>query len=166
MMIRDNSRPGRLGPGRDRPRAAGRWFARVAVPLALAAGPLACAPAEARKSVVPARGEVSFEGRPVARALVVFHPTDDPVPNALDPRAVVEPDGTFAVSTHDARDGAPPGRYAVTVHDLKAGPTPDGGPPSPAVGRLPARYADPARSGLAAEVRPAAPNSFSFRLTR
>ena len=155
---------------RDIPRAARRRAAGFAAALALAGGPVACGPAEVRKAVVPARGTVTYDGKPAAGALVVFHPVADPVPNDLDPRAIVEPDGTFAVSTHDARDGAPPGRYVVTVHDLKAGPaaSPEEGlpPPPPAPGRIPPRYADPARSGLTAEVRPAAPNSFAFPLAR
>ena len=149
-------------------RDAPRGRCRRAAWIALALAPIACAPAEARKPVAPARGVVLVEGKPAAGMLVVFHPTDDPVPNPLDPRAVVEADGTFAVSTHNARDGAPPGRYAVTIHDPAAGATAaeEGGAPAPKVARLPSRYANPATSGLEARVRPDADNSYTFRLTR
>lgn len=163
------------GPGSPRPRFSGtrdgRRPAWILGLLGLTLGPWACAPDRVLKPVVPARGEVTIDGKPGSGLLVVFHPTDDPVPNDLDPRAIVEPDGTFAVSTHNARDGAPPGHYRVTVHDPNAsGPSPEEGGPSAASSttrpRLPARYADPGRSGLEATVRPDSPNGFPFRLTR
>ncbi len=154
-----------------RPRPPSRLIRRWTLPSALllvaglAIGPLACAPSEPRKAVSPARGQVFLEGKPAAGALVVFHPVDDPTPNALDPRAVVERDGTFILSTHNAHDGAPPVRYAVTVHDVRNA-TEEGGPPAAASRRIPTRYANPTTSGLEAQVRAHPDNAFTFRLTR
>ena len=153
-------------PIRDKPRAARCQLACAAALVALTINAMACAPTETLKPVVPVQGTVAFDGKPAVGALVVFHPIHDPVPNALDPRAVVEADGTFALSTHYARDGAPPGRYAVTIHDLRVNSAPGEGPPVPAAKRLPPRYAEPTQSKLQADVRPDSPNAFPVPLTR
>ena len=127
---------------------------------------IACTSSEPLKPVFPARGQVFFDGKPAAGTLVVLHPLNDPTPNPLDPRAVVESDGTFVVSTHNAHDGAPPGRYALTVHNL----TPEsevGSKPLPAAGtRLPPRYANPQSSGLEVEIHPRTNDIPPLRLTR
>ncbi|MCU0963252.1 MAG: hypothetical protein MUF48_24430 [Pirellulaceae bacterium] len=104
-----------------------------------------------RVPVVPVEGALTFDGKPVPGALVVFHPTDaallDKVP---PPRATVREDGTFKLTTYTADDGAPVGAYQVTVEwrklvdkdgDVKAGPN-----------VLPERYTRPKTSGLVARV--------------
>jgi len=59
--------------------------------------------------VFPVSGKVFVGDVPAAQAHIAFHPLD-----AHDPR-VVEPDGTFRLSTRRAYDGIPAGEYAVTV---------------------------------------------------
>jgi len=165
LLVGDRPPPGSVkDPDDGKPRRSAPRFVLDLITLAIV--PLACGPSESLKPVFPARGQVFLEGKPAAGVLVVLHPIGDPTPNALDPRAVVEGDGTFVISTHYANDGAPPGQYAVTVHSLKSGPDSGGAPAAPGGDSIPARYADRRQSRLEAEILDR-PNIIPpFRLTR
>ncbi|HMP61246.1 MAG TPA: protein kinase [Gemmatales bacterium] len=63
-------------------------------------------------TMVHARGKVTFEGKPVAGAKIVFHPVAPTVPRAS---AITAEDGTFALTTFMKDDGAYPGKYVVTI---------------------------------------------------
>lgn len=65
----------------------------------------------------PVKGKVTMDGQPMSGATLLFYPTQDfPKGSAQQrPRAVVEDDGTFQVSTYANNDGA--GRR-VQGHDL------------------------------------------------
>ncbi|HEX4069989.1 MAG TPA: hypothetical protein VHX68_02425 [Planctomycetaceae bacterium] len=67
--------------------------------------------------VFPVKGKVMMDGQPMAGATVLFYPTQEFPKGAAQqrPRAVVEDDGTFQVSTYGTNDGAPAGEYKVTV---------------------------------------------------
>jgi hypothetical protein len=130
--------------------------------VVLLAALVCCSCSKKGKPLYPVRGKVFFEGKPAIKALVIFHPLDDPDPNALRPRAEVKEDGSFEVFSYTAGDGAPAGKYAVTVigrtKPLKS-PKP-GAQPKKRKGKvkpvtripLPARYADLKTSGLRVEV--------------
>src|SRR5262245_17492557 len=62
----------------------------------------------------PVRGKVLFDGQPAAGARIQFHPVT-PSERAKYPSAKVEADGSFALTTFENKDGAPPGEYLVTV---------------------------------------------------
>jgi hypothetical protein len=98
-------------------------------------------------AVFPVSGKVAVAGKPVASALVVFHPEGAPA-DAPRPRATTGPDGTFTVTFADGRTGAPAGTYRVTVEQWLASARSDEGPSN----RLPAKYAKPESSGLTATV--------------
>jgi serine/threonine-protein phosphatase CPPED1 len=104
-----------------------------------------------RKAVNPVRGKVFFEGTPTPNALVAFHlvnPDTKRFSRAGD--AMVEPDGTFALSTYTANDGAPTGEYAVTV--VWWNPLVDAeGKPGPNL--LPERYSKPETTPLRATIK-------------
>jgi hypothetical protein len=68
-----------------------------------------------RLPVFPAKGQIAFKGKPANGAFVVLHPKNAVGDNAVRPRAQVQEDGTFLLSTYDANDGAPVGEYKVTV---------------------------------------------------
>jgi hypothetical protein len=106
---------------------------------------------EKRKSVYPVHGKVLVAGKPAARALVVFHPLDDPDPNARCSTAEVAEDGTFTLSTYSAEDGAPAGKYAVTVVWPEATST-IGGDADMGKDKLGSRYSNAKTSGLTADV--------------
>ena len=104
---------------------------------------------EIRLPVFPVKGQISFNGKPAAGAFVVLHPKGNADPRLVPPRAIVDADGSFELSTYESQDGAAAGEYSLTVEwrklvkeggDFKAGPN-----------VLPARYSKPATSKL--EVR-------------
>ncbi len=97
--------------------------------------------------VYPLTGELQFEGQPAAGASIVLYPLDDSI--SARPRASVDDDGTFAVTTYEPGDGAPAGDYKVTVvwHRPVPGRQAEGDdPPPPNV--IPAEYADPGKTPL------------------
>ncbi len=90
-----------------------------------------CGNTTRKVAVYPVQGEVKFDGAPATGAFVVFHPKGTPDPEVPRPRAQVQSDGSFKLTTFDENDGAPSGEYAVTVEwrklvteggDVHAGP--------------------------------------------
>jgi len=69
-------------------------------------------------TVYDARGTLTINGVPVSNASLAFHRTDGTASTAC-PVAITRDDGTFAMTTYAAGDGAPPGEYVVTLlwHD-------------------------------------------------
>jgi hypothetical protein len=104
-----------------------------------------------RKPVHPVRGKVFFEGTPAPNAVVTFHLIEgDGKRFTRAGDAMAEADGSFALSTYAANDGAPAGEYAVTVVWWK--PLVDAtGKPGP--NQLPERYARPETTPLRATVK-------------
>jgi hypothetical protein len=131
----------------------------LALGVLCAASLACCSCSRGGKALHPVSGKVFVEGKPAAKALVVFHPLNDQGPEVVRPRAVVRRDGSFQVYTYVAGDGAPAGDYVVTVRGSKL-PPPVGPPttrrkkkkdvPGPEV---PVRYEDPATSKLHAHVK-------------
>jgi hypothetical protein len=68
-----------------------------------------------RLPVFPAKGQIAFKGKPANGAFVVLHPKKAVGVDVVRPRAQVQEDGTFLLSTYDANDGAPAGEYKVTL---------------------------------------------------
>jgi hypothetical protein len=95
-------------------------------------------------------GKVTFDGKPVPGAFVVFRGIGK---EPRQPRAdgYVEADGTYRLSTYTAFDGVPAGEYAITVELRKPLFTLEGkrGP-----NLLPAAYGDAARTPLRVTVKP------------
>lgn len=116
-----------------------RWWGAALV-MALVVG---CR--EAPTILVPVRGCVTLDEKPVPGAEVVLHPLFDGA--GWLPVATTEADGTFAAGTFLAGDGAPAGPYKVTITwhpdatDEQSGPN-----------RLPDRYARAATTDLEVQV--------------
>jgi hypothetical protein len=74
-------------------------------------------PIKGKLSLFPVSGKLLMDGQPMTQATILFHPVrkypDGAAPQR--PRAVVESDGTFKVSTYGNADGAPAGDYKVTI---------------------------------------------------
>ena len=127
-----------------------------------------------RPQTVAVKGRVTLAGEPLAKATVSFQP--DGKGNGA--AGITDDGGTFTLSTFAAKDGAVPGKYKVTV--TKVDDTASGGdmtatgyaPPteSSAASKpksvVPEQYADPAKSGLTAEVAAGAANTFDFELKK
>jgi hypothetical protein len=118
--------------------------------LAISTGLLGCGSGEDRVPVQPVRGQVLLEGKPVPHAHVVLHPLEHVETARPRPQAKVNPDGSFAVSTYETGDGAPPGEYAVTVQCWLASVK---NPEAPPVNYLPVRYSRTSSSGLRVQIR-------------
>jgi hypothetical protein len=130
--------------------------------LALALLLLPACSGEQRKPVFPVQGKVLFEGKPAAGAVVFFHPVGPAGPDALRPRATVEADGTFRLTTYKGPDGAPVGEYDVTV--VWTRPSRRGDEEGDSL--LPARYRARATSKLRVEVKEQPNELPPFKLTR
>lgn len=63
----------------------------------------------------PVRGEVTFDGRPLPEAQIVFHPQGNWPAGAPRPIAQADEQGQFVLTTWQTGDGAPAGVYTVTV---------------------------------------------------
>jgi hypothetical protein len=109
---------------------------------------------DGRKPVYPVRGRVLFGDRPVARALVTFHPVGDRSPEAAHPSAETDEQGWFDLSTFVKGDGAPEGQYQVAVSQYLATRNKGGGGGDDyvTVNYLPDRYSRADSSKLTATV--------------
>jgi hypothetical protein len=115
---------------------------------------------------VPVSGRVAFRGKPLGNVAVIFQSIDGKV----SATGTTDAAGTFRLATYAPDDGAPPGSYRVTVapggtaREIEPGvlaPTPE----EPATGSpVPARYADPTKSDLSADVKESGANRFTFEL--
>jgi len=115
---------------------------------------LGCSPGGPKKKVCyPVKGELTVAGKPAEGAAVILQPKEaDPADwSAGYPRATVEADGKFQVSTYGEKDGAPAGDYIILVSWVAPNPTDEeaSGPD-----RLGGRYIDPAKSKLTATIEP------------
>jgi len=105
--------------------------------------------------VFPVTGHLSVNGQAPSGAFVVLHPKNGtgtaPNGEVVHPRAVVKPDGSFAIGTYGADDGAPSGEYSVTVEWRKIVRSSDG---SPVLGPnvVPVKYARPQSSPVSIKI--------------
>lgn len=102
--------------------------------------------------VFPVKGKLLLDGKPLANANLVFHPTT-PLPkdaSQILPRGRTSEDGDFTLTTYSDNDGAPAGKYRVTVsyrgthQNLRTNEEPD---------LMPSAYRNPRASVLKAEVQ-------------
>jgi hypothetical protein len=102
--------------------------------------------------VFPVKGKLLLDGKPLANANLVFHPTT-PLPkdaSQILPHGRTSEDGGFALTTYSDNDGAPAGKYRVTVsyrgthQNLRTNEEPDLMPPP---------YRNPRTSVLRTEVQ-------------
>jgi hypothetical protein len=110
------------------------------------------------------KGQVLYKGKPVAEAMVVFHPLKGAAPDGPKPFAHTDADGRFELTTKVARDGAPAGEYAVTVQLRELVKV---GEEAVRDGRnlLPAPYSKPSWSPLRVTVKEGANELEPFRLS-
>jgi hypothetical protein len=108
-----------------------------------------------RLPVFPVNGHISVKGQAPSGAFVVLHPKNGaataPNGEVVRPRAVVNPDGSFAFGSYDSSDGAPSGEYSVTVEWRRIVKSPEG---SPVLGPnvVPPKFARPESSPLSIRV--------------
>jgi hypothetical protein len=115
---------------------------------------MACLTGCGEHATCPIRGRVVFEDtKAPATELVGYVITLELVDGDVSASGVVEPDGTFEVSTYELGDGAAPGRHRVALnaplsHELIEGP---GAAESARL--IPDKYGSPVTSGLELTVK-------------
>jgi hypothetical protein len=115
-----------------------------------------------RLPLTPAVGRVSWQGKPLAGALVVLVPLGAGGTEPVRPSAVSGDDGRFTLATYARSDGAPAGEYAVAVTWRGPQQAADQGTDQHVQGLTAApdyfrgRYADPKTSGLRLKIEPGA----------
>jgi hypothetical protein len=135
------------------PRSASQNLAVLASTVALIAGLLLAGCGRSgppRVTTYPTKGSVTYQGQPVSGAFLALHSKNDPRPDVPTSTAIVQPDGTFAVTTYDAADGVPPGDYVVTIQWRKA--VKSGGDYVLGPSLLPAKYSRPETSDVVVHV--------------
>lgn len=115
-----------------------------------------CGGNDGRRPVHPAKGQLTYHGRPTPFAQVTLHPLNPADKDAPHPTAKVNDDGTFILTTYAGHDGAPEGEYGVSVQwwltsARKGAREGDDAPPT---NRLPPRYGRPETSGLRVRIQP------------
>jgi hypothetical protein len=85
---------------------------RVLLAVAALLPPAAGCGGPAAPRPVPVRGAVLYNGKGLCPARIYFQPTG---PDGRQAYAELQLDGTFALKTADAGDGAVPGAYKVTL---------------------------------------------------
>ncbi|MCS7237758.1 MAG: carboxypeptidase-like regulatory domain-containing protein [Thermoguttaceae bacterium] len=98
----------------------------------------------------PVRGTVTFQGKPLPDATVLFRSKD----GKWTASGRTDSNGTFTLTTFNPGDGAPAGEYMVAVMAFEAPATSESeekpGPPPKML--IPKKYATPETSGLTATV--------------
>ncbi|MFO0903325.1 MAG: hypothetical protein U0939_10015 [Pirellulales bacterium] len=109
-------------------------------------------------TLVPAKGKVTYQGKPLPNAVVTLHPVDKLAGGGASatelvrtPFGIAKDDGSFELTTIKPADGAPEGEYAVTVSwtGEKAPKSDNDAAPE----RLPAKFQNPVASGIRVQVR-------------
>lgn len=131
-------------------------FRLSAVLLAAAAAGCTGQGAAGRVPVHPVAGRVEVSDRPAGNAHIAFHAIDRERAGGTCPVAISKSDGTFALMTYAADDGAPEGEYVVTVTwPNDSMPLDECECPEPSRhDRLGGLYSDARTSELRATVRP------------
>jgi hypothetical protein len=107
--------------------------------------------------MVPIRGEVTYNGKPLARGIVTYMPTNPGIGRTAN--GPLRPDGTFVMTTQKRDDGVIPGDYNIVVYAYEEGAPKTreeieaGGSSAPKLKSvIPDKYASPETSGLTDKV--------------
>jgi hypothetical protein len=108
--------------------------------------------------MIPIRGEVTYNGKPLTRGTVTYIPATSGVGRAAN--GPIQPDGTFSMTTQTRDDGVMPGEYQIVVYSYEQGApkTRDeieagGGANAPRLrSMIPEKYTSPETSGLSDDV--------------
>ena len=122
-----------------------------------------CGSAEDNLELVPVTGKVTFQGKPLAGAKLMFIPTDPEL--AERPAAEVDADGAYELMCNE-QAGAPPGKYQVVVMAFKpvVETDPDYDSEARPASLIPEKYNNPKTSGFSAVVKEEGANDINFKL--
>jgi hypothetical protein len=124
-----------------------RWHTLVSTLVTCAGVILAgCGGGSDLLPTAPVSGTLAYEGKPVAKGAIHFHP-----PKGQTANGVVE-DGKFTLTTYKEGDGAIVGKHRVAVDVVEEVPTKDGDTTSRSL--IPKKYSEPDSSGIELEIPP------------
>lgn len=83
----------------------------LALIVLVAAG---CADAPKEKTVYRVHGRLTFEGKPMAKAMISFYSLDGD--RSTPAHGTADEQGRYALQTYRAADGCPVGEYVVTIY--------------------------------------------------
>jgi hypothetical protein len=117
-----------------------------------------------KQKTVPVSGVLTYKGKPVPNASVVFQSLDGKVSSW----GTTDAAGTFTLSTYATQDGAPPGKYKVTVSagapkEVEPGVLPDE-PPGGFKSPVPGKYSNPATTDVVMDVSESGKNQLTIDL--
>jgi hypothetical protein len=118
-------------------------------------------------SMAPVRGQLTLDGTPLAKGIIMFHPDRTKGLTGRMAVGVTGTDGRFELSTFHPGDGAIIGHHVVAVVCETEPPTMEQAkmsPPPVVRSRIPKKYNLPGSSGLKFEVKPGAVNNFLLEL--
>lgn len=108
-------------------------------------------PSAAPETTVPASGVVTYQGKPLENYRVTFMADGRRAASAIS-----DADGKFILGTDAPGDGAPAASHKVAVAyvgpQVTEGDAADAPPPPPPKVKIPAKFGDPAKSGIVIEV--------------
>jgi hypothetical protein len=111
-------------------------------------------------TVVPVKGVVNYNGKPMEKIAVVFNPEG----SGMMATGMTNANGEFSLQTSTPGDGAMVGNYKVAFR-YDSGEIPDMFNPKKEVSPIPAKYSDATKSGKTATVTAkASENVFTFDL--
>lgn len=113
--------------------------------------------------LVKVTGTVSYQGQPLPGGMIVFTPDSAKGGQGPFASAMIQPDGSFTLSSGDAV-GAAPGWHRITVVALSDGASSPGSRYSVPVSLIPEKYRSGDLSGLTREVRAGQENAFHLNL--
>jgi hypothetical protein len=134
------------------------------VPWMLTAVLLIASGCDDKSAVAPVSGKVLYNGEPLPYGNIMFQPTQGQTAGA-----VIQPDGTFRLSTFSEFDGAIVGSHKVSVacyaaHSPSMKSKRSGGEMSLGQSLLPSEYSFLDQSGLTAKVPSEGTDSLVFNL--
>jgi len=114
---------------------------------------------------VAVRGAVSYQGKPVPKGTITFHPLHGEGGLYRPAVGVIASDGTYQLQSFRRGDGIMPGEYVVVIESYEGGPTAEE-TNRPRKWLIPEKYGAPASSDLRATISADAqqPLVFDFRL--
>lgn len=100
----------------------------IAIPLTIIASLSGCGSSETGPDIemIPVTGTVVMDGKPLAGAMVEFHPTGSTKGNGA--YGLTDESGKFTLTDFHSNPGCPPGEYGVTFSKITQ---PDGSPIPP-----------------------------------
>ncbi len=124
---------------------------------------VACGGCNRGPQIVPVRGLVTYEGKPLEYGTITFQPAQ-----GQPAKGVIQPDGSFVLSTFRQGDGAVVGEHKVRVtcyESQRPGAQPSVGEQTLGKLLIPRRYTLFDQSGLTADVNGSDNQPIEFHLT-